>query len=794
MPEESPIDKKAIRTMKGDILRLQKETGKKKLEPAEVFEMRAEKEKTRKKEDERKRRIEESIKQKDEQKMKQEQEELLRIRKAERLKEIEEEKRKNVPIPPTPTPVPAPQPEADQLRAGKQAPIPAPAPVPPPVPKIPEKTKQDLLEKKEVLKKERFEIGRKFRELTKSKEPLEEKRILLSKEIDQVKKDFQPITINEKRIEQEQEVLEEKEAMAKTPEQRRKIEKERWSIEEKRRELEKKRWPWDDKVKKFNTEINELDDQLSQIELEEKGLIASQGKINEKGTLIDLQLEKIDLEEEFNKVKALEDSFDEDKIKLDQEINKNRLNLDGILIKEEKIEQKKKVIEQEEKTIKEIDKKRELEKERWEIDENRRKIEAKRWETEEEKQKLESQAERLENRIQLVLEKRNSILAREQEINEKLGQKQEVTDKPVVKPTPKPVIEPVVKKPEEPKDDQRLEQARKRIEMLKKKLGKEIEKPITPVKPFKPEITKSSAPPTGPPLDKASLSEQTIKKEQRRQELMQRLKAPLGPGRKIGLAGAKPSSDLVRIIPQRPTFREKLWVRILIIIIVFVLLTGVVSFWYWFFKVRSQLPVEENGPEEQVPLGEVVIPETLFPVDSIKVVLISGPEEVPQLLSQALGEQADQGKFKRVIVKTKSRVLNLKEFFQSLLIEMPEDFYLRMTQDFTLFIYPQSQGNRLGLVTKVLDKPGLEGFFALRETTLEHDLDSFFELQGKDKPGIVSYFRNASDVSGYSGPNFRYQTLTTSDLGICYFVSDDYFVLTSSWNSMEKVLKKLTTN
>jgi flagellar basal body-associated protein FliL len=251
---------------------------------------------------------------------------------------------------------------------------------------------------------------------------------------------------------------------------------------------------------------------------------------------------------------------------------------------------------------------------------------------------------------------------------------------------------------------------------------------------------------------------------------------------------------LVRIIPQKPTFREKLWVRILIIIIVFVLLTGVVSFWYWFFNVRSQPPVEEKGPEDQVPLGDVVIPETLFPVDSIKVVLISGPEEVPQLLSQALEEQADQGKFKRVIVKTKSRVLNLKEFFQSLLIEMPEDFYLRIAQDFTLFIYPQSQGNRLGLVTKVLDKPGLEGFFALRETTLEHDLDGFFELQGKDEPGIVSYFRNASDVSGYSGPNFRYQTLTTSDLGICYFVSDDYFVLTSSWNSMEKVLKKLTTN
>jgi len=70
-------------------------------------------------------------------------------------------------------------------------------------------------------------------------------------------------------------------------------------------------------------------------------------------------------------------------------------------------------------------------------------------------------------------------------------------------------------------------------------------------------------------------------------------------------------------------------------------------------------------------------------------------------------------------------------------------------------------------------------------------LNSFFELQGKDGPGIVSYFRNAKDVSGYNGLNFRYQTLTTNDLGICYFLSDDYFILTSSWNSMERVLKKL---
>ena len=73
--EESPIDKKAIRTMSQDILRIQKKMGKNKLEPTEVFELRAEKMKQAKKEGERRTKIEEGIKEKEEQEMKTEEEE-----------------------------------------------------------------------------------------------------------------------------------------------------------------------------------------------------------------------------------------------------------------------------------------------------------------------------------------------------------------------------------------------------------------------------------------------------------------------------------------------------------------------------------------------------------------------------------------------------------------------------------------------------------------------------------------------------------------------------------------------
>jgi len=118
---------------------------------------------------------------------------------------------------------------------------------------------------------------------------------------------------------------------------------------------------------------------------------------------------------------------------------------------------------------------------------------------------------------------------------------------------------------------------------------------------------------------------------------------------------------------------------------------------------------------------------------------------------------------------------------------MPEEFYNKLEQYFTLYIYSQPQGNRLGFATKIIgDKKSLEGLLKLEEPNLEYQFNSFFEMQGKSGPALVSYFKD--------GPEFRYQTLNTNDLGICYYISDDYFVFTSSWQSIEEVLKRLKEN
>ena len=88
----------------------------------------------------------------------------------------------------------------------------------------------------------------------------------------------------------------------------------------------------------------------------------------------------------------------------------------------------------------------------------------------------------------------------------------------------------------------------------------------------------------------------------------------------------KLSPEMIRVVPKKPTARQKLWVRILIVSIILVLLAGVGTFWYWFFRVRSQTPVssdetseeemlpgeqEEEEEEEEIPSEEITISQAL---------------------------------------------------------------------------------------------------------------------------------------------------------------------------------------
>jgi len=398
--------------------------------------------------------------------------------------------------------------------------------------------------------------------------------------------------------------------------------------------------------------------------------------------------------------------------------------------------------------------------------------------------------------------------------------------------------------PKEKKEEEiRIEEARKRIEALKRQV---LEKEKGKISEGGKEERKKEEKEEEKEEERARrikkekiIKEQKrrgviIEEEKRRRELLGRLREPKEEIGKPPIPPPKRVVQIFRPLPKKPTLREKLWVRILVFSLILVLLAGISTFWYWYLVIQKQpptvgcttdadcspdqlcregvcvakLPSAECASDADCPAGqicgpegvcitkpaEIVIPPSLFLVEDTRRLEISSPEELRSLFLQIVQEWQNVDQFRRVvIINTKeNRTLSLKNLLDALQIRAPTDFYQKLGDNFTLFIYSQMEGNRIGFVAEVLDKSGLSNLLTSQEATMKDDFKTFFTLMEEESAFTpYPYFRNANQVSGYAGPNFRFQTLTSKDLGICYLTSDYYLVFTSSWKSMEKVIEKL---
>jgi len=811
-----------IRTMSQDLINL-----KKKSEGASYREMT----KIEKTQADKRLRIEEQIKREKEEQIKREEEELLRARKAERLKEIEEEKKKEE------KPEPQLEVKEDPIKVVEPVKIVKPIPIPiKPEPVVVEKKpvkkitdKEALLLEKENIKNEKKKIKDELIKLQEQKDPLVAERNIVSSRLVEVKKGFGLIAVKEQKIEKLQKDLEEKTLIAKTADQRKNLEKQRWGIEEKRRDLEKKRWPWDEKLKGITVKLESVDKKSADIDAKERELNDKYAKSNKEEDNIDLKLRKIELSGILSDTKGLRDSFSKKRVEIGLDINKIKVRLNEVLGQDKKINEEKQVIEQKESGEQNSTQKRELEKQRWTIEEQRRNIETKRWQLDEEKERLENHLSKIEGRLESVSAKEKAILSEISGIDEELGenpkqdfkqepkeelkkeelkeQSEETLSEEFIDQKKKDIIPEAV--PDEKK--QNIEDARKRLQILKQASVSESQKEdlmeadSEPTPRMAPKMEPRPEPKPEPkPQPKVEVEpmgehkENLNEGERRRADLLDRMRSPLSVVQKKS-APLEPE-EFVKRVPKKPSKEKKIWLRIVIVAFVLIILTAVVTFWYWYFGVRNEYKIEDinqeqpggsdnpGGTEEP---GESFFSTSLFSVDDTRVLSINNLDEIPPLLSQILGEAEVDNKYTRIIIKKSDKEIGLLEFNQALSVRMPDSFYSKVEDIFTLFTYSQPQGNRLGLVAKVSDSNELSSILKNQEGTMEEDFKPLFELVGQTKPGVVSYFRTASNVKGYEGPDFRYQTINTNDIGICYASMNNYFVLSSSWRSMERLLNKL---
>lgn len=158
-----------------------------------------------------------------------------------------------------------------------------------------------------------------------------------------------------------------------------------------------------------------------------------------------------------------------------------------------------------------------------------------------------------------------------------------------------------------------------------------------------------------------------------------------------------------------------------------------------------------------------------------------------------------QNKFKgegyyRLLIENKkeNNYAGLKEFINIFNIKTPEGFTDHLDNNFTLFVYSSNDENRLGFVAKITDSQGFEDLMKNWEPTMEKDTETLFKFLGKTSAAKPSYFKTGNVPN--SKLTFRYLSFplrSQQNAGLCYAMTEKYFVLTSSGISLQKAFNQL---
>lgn len=307
---------------------------------------------------------------------------------------------------------------------------------------------------------------------------------------------------------------------------------------------------------------------------------------------------------------------------------------------------------------------------------------------------------------------------------------------------------------------------------------------------------------------KETLRQTQAREEEEREKFLKRVEAkaqgkeemplmPLKPPSPIPAAPPEPAEKPTEpakpfvapvSLPKKKGGARKLGMKIVLSLLMLAILGGVGTFWYWYLIIREEAPSEPIVIKEEAEKEEVIIPPALISITESQTLRASQLNEVSDLLSQELAKEITEGQFTRILIEdtSQNKILGLQEFFNAFSVVPPENFYNKLGNDFTLFIYSQEEGTRLGFVAEIKEE-GLAELLTSWEGTMEQDFENLFTLFGKDYSALVSYFR---ETTSQEIP-FRFQTFSRQDLGIVYTIYNDYFIFTNSWKSMEKALQKL---
>ncbi len=642
----------------------------------------------------------------------------------------------------------------------------------------------------QLLKQQKAEIRKEIKNLKARKRPIELKRSNLFLEKQVLEKTLIPILNEERQIEEKINATEKREETAKSLRERQTIERTRWQMEEQRRKIEIRRWEKEKQKYEIDLAIKEINLNIKEILIEIKELKAKLTIIKKKENKVKLEKERIISQKTLEELIVKEiQPLQSEKNKLNENLNETEGRLKQISDRERTVEKEKQVLEEQERLIQNPEEKRDIEKQRWEKENERKKIECQRWGIEKEKEKIELSIKEIDLKLNYVLKKEERLKRKIDEINKFLSGIPEKAALKKIKPgTPPEVREPIPKKTEPEKIPEKKPEPAESFQpglSIKEKLkGLREKRKVLEAEEQEKRLKK---------IDKIKerLLDIQEKEEKQRKDFLEKikiqekegtpLKSPKLP--EIGRSGKK--EIIFRPLPEKLSVGEKLWVRLIILFVVLVSLAGIITFWYWYAVIRTVKKPAEL--EENVPFDEPLrIPTALIPIESLPIMEILSENEIPGLISQTINAEFQEKQILRILIKNKTQnaFTGLREFLTAFNVKSPETFYEKLNNDFTLFIDSEIIGNRLGFVALINDKESLADLMNSWESNIENDTSELFFVLGKQENALLPYFK----TGWYQDVSFRCQPFSTQDLGICWSLFNENLILTTSWNTMEKVI------
>jgi len=682
--------------------------------------------------------------------------------------------------------------------------------------------KREILEERKSLDKDKSGFNVQLKEIVNLKKPLENEKNVYLKKINELKNSRSQLVNRESQIEAEKTKIEEKEASSLSEEGRKKLEKERWQAGEKRRQIEKKRWTIEEDIKAVEVKIENLDLKYWPIKEKEESIKSKIAEFEVRENSLKDKVKEVELKEEFRKSEEMKEmiekkigKFRESQVELSRKLK--------IVLNEEKLaEVEEKAVEEKEKLSDNLDERKKIEEKRWLIEKQRQEIEKKRWQLESVKKEIDFDLGSAEKILNNLKDKHKLMFA---ELERVVTAEEPIIKKEVVLEKPKPVIAPkkedipVFEKKEEiilPNSvskipEKKIEEPRKE-NIIEEKAGIEI---TTPVKEFKEPVFEKVK---NEPVE----IEESIKNgvDHKSEVVPPISKTNVPPQIK---AEAPPTKSILAThpLPKKAGIGKKIFARILAISLLAALLFFNITFWYWYLVIRqpsqpvtigtpSPTPLRECFTDEDCDVGKtcdssgkcvskpITVLGSLFDMTEEKRYNISDYLDIPGIILSVVSDWPNEegygvDKFKRLVIinEKESRVASVKEIFDSLLISVPEGFYERLGDNYTLFAYSQEEGVRVGIVSLIIDSDNFQKLLLQNESTMKDGFVTIFSLMNVDSPLTTKTFSSASKVKGYTGTDFRFLPISKNDLGVCYSVYDKYFVFGSSFESTKKVLENL---